>query len=50
MGDLFTWFLQQGIVRVLSVPIAVGLLIWLMWVLAAPPQWHENDDAEVHSS
>jgi len=50
MGDLFTWFLHQGIVRVLSVPILIGLLIWLMWVLASPPPWHENDDAEAHRS
>jgi hypothetical protein len=50
MGDLFTWFLHQGIVRVLSVPILIGLLIWLMWVLASPPPGHENDDAQAHRS
>ncbi len=50
MGDLFTWFLHQGIVRVLSVPILIGLLIWLMWVLASPTPGQENDDAQAHRS
>ena len=42
MGDVFSWFLHEGIVRVLSVPIAMGALLYLMYILAAPPPW--NDD------
>jgi hypothetical protein len=28
MGDLFSYLLHLGIVRVLSVPIAMGVLLW----------------------
>jgi hypothetical protein len=44
MGDVFSWFLHQGIVRVLSVPIGMGALLYLMYVLAAPPPWHDDEN------
>ncbi|MDO8432875.1 MAG: hypothetical protein Q7S58_10760 [Candidatus Binatus sp.] len=45
MGDVFSWFLHQGIVRVLSVPIGMIVLLYLMYVLAAPPPWTDDEDA-----
>ena len=44
MGDVFSWFLHQGIVRVLSVPIGVLLLLCLCALLAAPPPWSDDED------
>ena len=44
MGDVFSWFLHEGIVRVLSVPIGMLLLLYLMYVLAAPPPWSDDED------
>ena len=44
MGDLFSWFLHVGIVRVLSVPIGMLLLLYLMYVLAAPEPWSDDED------
>ena len=44
MGDVFSWFLHQGIVRVLSVPIGMLLLLYLMYVLAAPEPWSDDED------
>ncbi len=44
MGDLFSWLLHEGIMRVLSVPIGMLLLLYLMYVLAAPPPWSDDED------
>jgi hypothetical protein len=44
MGDVFSWFLHQGIVRVLSVPIGMIILLYLMFVLAAPAPWTDDED------
>jgi hypothetical protein len=44
MGDVFSWFLHEGIVRVLSVPIAMSILLYIMYRLAAPPPWTDDDD------
>ncbi|MGH7925961.1 MAG: hypothetical protein ACREQH_15360 [Candidatus Binatus sp.] len=44
MGDVFSWLLHQGIVRVLSVPIAMSILLYLMYVLAKPPPWSDDQD------
>ncbi len=46
MGDLINYIAHVGIVRVLSVPAAMGLLIYILYRLAAPPEWH--DDSENH--
>ena len=40
--DLFSGLLRMGIVRVLFVPIVMALIMYGLWVLAAPP----NDDGE----
>jgi hypothetical protein len=48
MGDVFSWFLHEGIVRVLSVPIAMSILLYIMYVLAAPPPWTDDDDGAPH--
>ena len=44
MGDVFSWFLHQGIVRVLSVPIGMVVLLYAMYVMATPPPWTEEED------
>jgi hypothetical protein len=33
-----------GIVRVLSVPVMMGALLWILYVLAAPPRDASHDD------
>ena len=48
MGDVFSWFLHEGIVRVLSVPIAMSILLYIMYRLAAPPPWTDDDDGAPH--
>jgi hypothetical protein len=48
MGDLITGFLHQGIVRVLSVPLAMGAIIWVLWVLAAPRE-DQNDEGNANA-
>ena len=48
MGDVFSWFLDEGIVRVLSVPIGMLLLLYLMYVLAAPAPWSDDEDGAPH--
>jgi hypothetical protein len=50
MGDVFSWFLHQGIVRVLSVPIGMIILIYVMYLLAAPAPWTDDEDGEPRSS
>ncbi len=44
MGDVFSWLLHQGIVRVLSVPIAMSILLYIMYRLAAPPPWTDDEN------
>jgi hypothetical protein len=46
MGDVFSWLLHQGIVRVLSVPIGMVLLLYLMYMLSAPGPWNDDEDGE----
>jgi hypothetical protein len=48
MGDLVTYLLHLGIVRVLSVPVAMSLIIYVLYRMAAPPEWN-NDDGERHA-
>ena len=50
MGNIFSWFLRVGIVRVLSVPIGMGLLVYVMYLLAAPPPWTDDDEGERRAS
>ncbi|HEY6420870.1 MAG TPA: hypothetical protein VIX59_17885 [Candidatus Binataceae bacterium] len=44
MGGLITYLSQTGIVRVLSVPIAMSILIYILWILATPPPLDDHDD------
>ena len=46
MGDVFSWLLHQGIVRVLSVPIGMVVLLYLMYVLSSPSPWNDDEDGE----
>ncbi len=46
MGDLISYLAHQGIVRVLSVPAVMILIIYILWVLAAPPT--DLNDADAH--
>jgi hypothetical protein len=48
MGDLFSGLLRTGIVRVLFVPIVMGLIMYGLWVLAAPPK-DDGDDNHAQS-
>ncbi len=43
MGDLISYFAHQGIVRVLSVPVVIIALIYILWTLAAPPEDLDGD-------
>ena len=45
MGELFSGLLRTGIVRVLFVPIVMILIMYGLWVLAAPP----NDEDDNHA-
>jgi hypothetical protein len=38
------YFGHLGIVRVLSVPVMMGALIYILYVLAAPPSDNNRDD------
>ena len=44
MGDVFSWFLHQGIVRVLSVPIGMSVMLYIIYRLAAPPPWSDDQN------
>ncbi|MFZ1890553.1 MAG: hypothetical protein WAU33_21200 [Candidatus Binataceae bacterium] len=48
MGDLMSYIAHMGIVRVLSVPVGMGIALWLIWRAAAPAPWKEDDDADTH--
>ncbi len=37
MGELISYLAHLGIVRVLSVPIVLIGMVYLLWILAAPP-------------
>jgi hypothetical protein len=50
MGDLFSWLLHQGIVRVLSVPIVMLVALYGVYVLASPPPWNDDEDGEPRAS
>ncbi len=46
---MISYFAHLGIVRVLSVPIMMALLIYAMYVLAAPPEEFEEDNEHEQS-
>ena len=48
MGGVFSWLLHEGIVRVLSVPIGMSIMLYIMYVLAAPAPWSDDEDAAPH--
>lgn len=43
MGDLLSGLARMGIVRVLFVPTVMGLIMYGLWILAAPKN-HEDDN------
>jgi hypothetical protein len=44
MGNVFSWFLHEGIVRVLSVPIGMSIMLYVIYILAAPPTWTDDEN------
>ncbi len=44
MGEVFSWLSHAGIVRVLSVPAAIAVMLYVVYVLAAPPPWSDDED------
>jgi hypothetical protein len=46
MGDLIGYLLRQGFVRVAFVPMVMGVALWVLYVLAAPPQDHDEENGE----
>jgi hypothetical protein len=44
MGDLFSWLLHLGIVRVLSVPIGMLVLLYIMYLAATPAPWTDDEN------
>lgn len=44
MGDVISWFAHQGIVRVLSVPVAMSIMLYIIYRLAAPPPWTDDQN------
>jgi hypothetical protein len=48
MGGVFSWFLHEGIVRVLSVPVAMSVMLYIIYVLAAPSPWSDDEDGAAH--
>jgi hypothetical protein len=45
----FSSLLRIGIVRVSFVPVVMGLVLYGLYVLAAPPEDHD-DDAQGHNT
>jgi hypothetical protein len=43
MAELISYLAHLGIVRVLSVPIVLIGLVYLLWLLAAPPPDRDRD-------
>jgi len=50
MGDLFSGLLRTGIVRVLFVPMVMGLIMYGLWFLARPPKDLGDDDTHTENS
>jgi len=48
MGGVFTWLLHEGIVRVLSVPIGMSIMLYVIYVLAAPTPCSDDEDGALH--
>lgn len=44
MAGVFSWLLHEGIVRVLSVPVAISIVLYIMYALAVPPPWSDDED------
>ncbi len=44
MGDLFGYILRLGIVRVSFVPILMGCMVYVLYVLAAPASGGGEDE------
>ena len=44
MSGLLGYLGHQGIVRVLSVPVLMGALLYILYLLAAPPRDDDRDD------
>jgi hypothetical protein len=49
MGELFSGLLRTGIVRVLFVPLVMGLIMYGLWILASPPDDLDEDDTHAQS-
>jgi hypothetical protein len=41
---LISYLLHQGFVRVAFVPIVMGVLLYGLYVLAAPTTWRDEDE------
>ncbi len=50
MGDIISYFAHLGIVRVLSVPAAMAIAVYLIWIAAAPPPLDGDEGAAEHRS
>ncbi len=46
MSGLIEYLGRLGIVRVLSVPVLMVVLVWVLYLLAAPPHENRNGGAE----
>lgn len=49
MGNLFGYILRLGIVRVSFVPILMGVMLYALYLLAAP-QGDGNEDEQGHNA
>ncbi len=50
MGDLISYLAHQGIVRVLSVPVIMAVVLYAVYLMAAPPaDLDEDGGAAKHS-
>ena len=45
MGSVLSWLSHQGIVRVLSVPAAMSVMLYIIYLLAVPPAWSDDEEA-----
>lgn len=50
MGDLLSYLAHQGIVRVLSVPIIIAAIMYVLWILAAPPSDLDENEGNPRNS
>ena len=48
MNNFVSYCARLGIVRVLSVPLAMVAVMYLLWVMAKPPEDLGDDDGEVN--